>query len=38
MGYPGFAMLWFVFAAAGGVWLLFSIMFKDYKDKGRSRH
>jgi predicted unusual protein kinase regulating ubiquinone biosynthesis (AarF/ABC1/UbiB family) len=37
-GYPGFAMLCFLFAATGGAWLVVSIMFKDYKDKKRSRH
>lgn len=37
MGYPGFAMLCFVFAAAGGAWLVLSIVFKDHKDKKRNR-
>ena len=36
-GYPGFAMLCFLFAGAGGAWLVLSIIFKDYKDKRRSR-
>jgi ubiquinone biosynthesis protein len=37
MGYPGFAMLCFLFAAAGGAWLVLSIAVKDHKDKKRSR-
>jgi ubiquinone biosynthesis protein len=37
MGYPGFAMLCFLFAAAGGAWLVLSIAIKDHKDKKRSR-
>jgi len=37
LGYPGFAMLCFLFAAAGGAWLVFSILFKDHKDKKRTR-
>jgi hypothetical protein len=31
-------MLCFLFAATGGAWLVISILFKDYKDKKRSRH
>ena len=37
LGYPGFAMLCFLFAAAGGAWLVLSIMLKDQKDKKRNR-
>jgi ubiquinone biosynthesis protein len=37
LGYPGFAMLCFLFAAAGGAWLVLSILFKDHKDKKRTR-
>jgi ubiquinone biosynthesis protein len=37
MGYPGFAMLCFLFAATGGAWLVLSILFKDHKDKRRTR-
>jgi predicted unusual protein kinase regulating ubiquinone biosynthesis (AarF/ABC1/UbiB family) len=37
MGYPGFAMLCFLFAGAGGVWLVLSTFFKDSKDKKRNR-
>jgi ubiquinone biosynthesis protein len=37
MGYPGFAMVCFLFAAAGGAWLVLSIIFKDHKDKRRNR-
>jgi len=36
MGYPGFAMLCFLFAGAGGAWLVLSIIFKDNKDKRRN--
>jgi len=31
LGYPGIAMLFFLFAAAGGVWLLASIFMQDQK-------
>jgi ubiquinone biosynthesis protein len=34
-GYPGLAMLCFLGAGAGGVWLLFSIFFQDEKIKKR---
>jgi len=34
-GYPGLAILCFVGAATGGVWLLFSIFFQDEKIKKR---
>jgi ubiquinone biosynthesis protein len=37
LGYPGFAMLCFLFAAAGGAWLVLSIMLKDHKDRKRNR-
>ena len=37
-GYPGIAMLCFIFAAAGGLWLVLSIVTKDYKDKKKTRH
>jgi predicted unusual protein kinase regulating ubiquinone biosynthesis (AarF/ABC1/UbiB family) len=37
LGYPGFAMLCFLLAGAGGAWLVFSILFKDHKDKKRTR-
>jgi ubiquinone biosynthesis protein len=37
LGYPGLAMLCFMFAALGGVWLVLSIAYHDYKDKRRSR-
>jgi ubiquinone biosynthesis protein len=37
LGYPGFAMLCFLFAATGGAWLVISITFKDHKDKKRNR-
>jgi predicted unusual protein kinase regulating ubiquinone biosynthesis (AarF/ABC1/UbiB family) len=34
-GYPGLAILCFLFAAAGGFWLVLSIFIQDYKDKKR---
>lgn len=37
LGYPGFAMLCFLLAGAGGAWLVISILFKDQKDKRRIR-
>jgi ubiquinone biosynthesis protein len=37
LGYPGLAMLCFLFAALGGIWLVLSIAYHDYKDKRRSR-
>ncbi|HLX71433.1 MAG TPA: AarF/UbiB family protein [Verrucomicrobiae bacterium] len=36
-GYPGLAILCFLAAAAGGVWLLFNIMWQDHKSKHESR-
>jgi len=36
-GYPGLAMLCFLGAGAGGVWLLFSIFFQDVKIKKRKK-
>jgi ubiquinone biosynthesis protein len=32
-GYPGLAILCFLFAAAGGFWLVVNIFIQDYKDK-----
>lgn len=32
-GYPGLAILCFLFAAAGGFWLVLKIFIQDYKDK-----
>lgn len=37
-GYPGIAMLCFIFAAAIGFWLVLSIAIKDHKDKKKTRH
>jgi ubiquinone biosynthesis protein len=37
LGYPGLAILCFLFAAAGGAWLVLSILFKDHKDRKRTR-
>ncbi len=36
-GYPGFAMLCFIFAAAGGLWLLFDILWRDIKGPKKPR-
>lgn len=36
-GYPGLAILCFLAAAAGAVWLLFNIMWQDHKSKHHSR-
>jgi ubiquinone biosynthesis protein len=36
-GYPGLAMICFLGAGAGGVWLLFSIFFQDEKIKKRKK-
>jgi len=36
-GYPGFAIICFVTAAVGGLWLVLSIFWQDYKAKLRSR-
>jgi predicted unusual protein kinase regulating ubiquinone biosynthesis (AarF/ABC1/UbiB family) len=37
LGYPGLAILCFLAAAAGGVWLLFSIFFQDEKIKKKKK-
>jgi predicted unusual protein kinase regulating ubiquinone biosynthesis (AarF/ABC1/UbiB family) len=36
-GYPGLAILCFIFAAAGGVWLLLNILWQDHKSKRQPR-
>lgn len=36
-GYPGLAMLCFIAAATGGVWLLFTIFFQDEKIKKKKK-
>jgi hypothetical protein len=36
-GYPGLAILCFLGAATGGMWLLFSIFFQDEKIKKRKK-
>lgn len=36
-GYPGLAILCFVAAAGGGVWLLLNILWQDHKSKSRPR-
>jgi predicted unusual protein kinase regulating ubiquinone biosynthesis (AarF/ABC1/UbiB family) len=37
-GYPGLAMLCFMAAAAGGFYLVFSILIHDFRDKKRTSH
>jgi hypothetical protein len=36
-GYPGLAMICFLFAAAGGLMLLFNIFFQDHRSKRKAR-
>ena len=36
-GYPGLAMLFFLAAAGGGIWLVLDVVMKDYKDRQRAR-
>jgi len=36
-GYPGLAIICFIGAAAGGVWLLFNILWQDHKSKRQPR-
>jgi predicted unusual protein kinase regulating ubiquinone biosynthesis (AarF/ABC1/UbiB family) len=36
-GYPGLAMLFFLAAAGGGIWLVLDVVVKDYKDRERAR-
>jgi predicted unusual protein kinase regulating ubiquinone biosynthesis (AarF/ABC1/UbiB family) len=36
-GYPGLAILCFIAAAAGGLWLVLNILWQDHKSKRRSR-
>ena len=37
-GYPGLAILCFLLAGGGGVWLIVSILLQDYKDRKKTRH
>ena len=37
-GYPGLAIICFLIAAAGGLWLVFNILWYDHKSKLKSRH
>src|SRR3984957_1910062 len=37
LGYPGLAIICFITAAAGGVWLILSILLKDYRDHHKRR-
>jgi hypothetical protein len=36
-GYPGLAIICFLIAAAGGLWLVFNILWQDHKSKLKSR-
>jgi len=36
-GYPGLAILCFIFAAAVGIWLLLNILWQDHQSKHRRR-
>lgn len=36
-GYPGLAILCFIFAAAGGIWLVLNIVWQDHKSKHQPR-
>jgi len=36
-GYPGLAILCFLLAGGGGMWLVLSILIKDYKDRRKTR-
>jgi len=36
-GYPGFAILCFIVAAAGGIWLLLNILWQDHKSRHHHR-
>jgi hypothetical protein len=38
MGYPGLAILCFMAAATGGVWLLFNIYIQDRRTEKRAFH
>jgi hypothetical protein len=37
LGYPGIAILCFLGAGAGGLWLLFSIFFQDERIKKKKK-
>ena len=37
LGYPGMAMLFFLAAAGGGLWLTFQIMLTDHQTKKKAR-
>src|SRR5690606_22835352 len=37
MGYPGLAIICFIGAAIGGLWLVLNILWQDHKSKHRSR-
>jgi ubiquinone biosynthesis protein len=36
-GYPGLAMLFFLAAATGGLWLVVHVAIRDYKDRQNTR-
>jgi hypothetical protein len=37
-GYPGIAIIFFILAALGGLWLAFSIIFHDERTKRKDRN
>ena len=37
-GYPGIAMIFFLCAGGGGLWLVFSSLVRDHRDRRRTRH
>ena len=37
LGYPGLAIICFLVAAGGGLWLVFNILWQDHKSKMKSR-
>ncbi|HXT10619.1 MAG TPA: AarF/UbiB family protein [Candidatus Angelobacter sp.] len=37
LGYPGLAILCFIFAATGGIWLMLNILWQDHKSKRQPR-
>ena len=37
-GYPGLAMIFFLCAGGGGLWLVFSSLVRDHRDRRRTRH
>jgi hypothetical protein len=36
-GYPGLAMIFFLVAAGGGLWLVFTVLIQDARDRRKAR-